>query len=417
MTFFITIIYKQIKNDKMKNVTFNTETAIEVAPLQKMLNYNGNYGKFGGAFVPDVLAAQLQKLSDFFDEITKTEAFKTEYVQILKDFVGRPSSLYLAKNLSNYIGSKIYLKREDLNHTGSHKINNAIGQILLAKKMGVKEIIAETGAGQHGVATATACAFLGLPCKIFMGAVDMERQALNVRRMQLLGAEVIACTSGNQTLKDAVDTALGYYIENPESYYLLGSQVGPHPYPKMVGYFQSIIGHEARQQILQKEGKLPDSIIACVGGGSNAIGLFCAFLDDKEVKIYGAEGGGKDIKNNTAATLNYGKPIIFQGTYSYCLTDDDNNPIASKSIAAGLDYPGISPQHAYLKDTNRATYFSVTDNQAIEAYQLLSRLEGITPAIESSHAVALALKLMKNKNQLVIINLSGRGDKDVERNM
>ncbi|GIZ16281.1 tryptophan synthase beta chain [Capnocytophaga catalasegens] len=417
MTFFITIIYKQIKNDKMKNVTFNTETAIEVAPLQKMLNYNGNYGKFGGAFVPDVLAAQLQKLSDFFDEITKTEAFKTEYVQILKDFVGRPSSLYLAKNLSNYIGSKIYLKREDLNHTGSHKINNAIGQILLAKKMGVKEIIAETGAGQHGVATATACAFLGLPCKIFMGAVDMERQALNVRRMQLLGAEVIACTSGNQTLKDAVDTALGYYIENPESYYLLGSQVGPHPYPKMVGYFQSIIGNEARQQILQKEGKLPDSIIACVGGGSNAIGLFCAFLDDKEVKIYGAEGGGKDIKNNTAATLNYGKPIIFQGTYSYCLTDDDNNPIASKSIAAGLDYPGISPQHAYLKDTNRATYFSVTDNQAIEAYQLLSRLEGITPAIESSHAVALALKLMKNKNQLVIINLSGRGDKDVERNM
>lgn len=401
----------------MKNVTFNNETAIEVAPLQKMLNYNGNYGKFGGAFVPDVLAAQLQKLSDFFDEITKTEAFKTEYVQILKDFVGRPSSLYLAKNLSNYIGSKIYLKREDLNHTGSHKINNAIGQILLAKKMGVKEIIAETGAGQHGVATATACAFLGLPCKIFMGAVDMERQALNVRRMQLLGAEVIACTSGNQTLKDAVDTALGYYIENPESYYLLGSQVGPHPYPKMVGYFQSIIGHEARQQILQKEGKLPDSIIACVGGGSNAIGLFCAFLDDKEVKIYGAEGGGKDIKNNTAATLNYGKPIIFQGTYSYCLTDDDNNPIASKSIAAGLDYPGISPQHAYLKDTNRATYFSVTDNQAIEAYQLLSRLEGITPAIESSHAVALALKLMKNKNQLVIINLSGRGDKDVERNM
>ncbi|WP_264847402.1 tryptophan synthase subunit beta [Capnocytophaga catalasegens] len=401
----------------MKNVTFNTETAIEVAPLQKMLNYNGNYGKFGGAFVPDVLAAQLQKLSDFFDEITKTEAFKTEYVQILKDFVGRPSSLYLAKNLSNYIGSKIYLKREDLNHTGSHKINNAIGQILLAKKMGVKEIIAETGAGQHGVATATACAFLGLPCKIFMGAVDMERQALNVRRMQLLGAEVIACTSGNQTLKDAVDTALGYYIENPESYYLLGSQVGPHPYPKMVGYFQSIIGNEARQQILQKEGKLPDSIIACVGGGSNAIGLFCAFLDDKEVKIYGAEGGGKDIKNNTAATLNYGKPIIFQGTYSYCLTDDDNNPIASKSIAAGLDYPGISPQHAYLKDTNRATYFSVTDNQAIEAYQLLSRLEGITPAIESSHAVALALKLMKNKNQLVIINLSGRGDKDVERNM
>ena len=401
----------------MKNVTLNTQTAIDVAPLEKMLNYNGYYGEYGGAFVPEVLAKQLHKLNDFFDEITKTKAFKTEYVEILKDFVGRPSSLYLAKNLSNYIGSKIYLKREDLNHTGSHKINNAVGQILLAKKMGAKEIIAETGAGQHGVATATACAFLGLPCKIFMGAVDMERQALNVRRMQLLGAEVIACTSGNQTLKDAVDTALGYYIENPESYYLLGSHVGPHPYPKIIGYFQSVIGNEARQQILQKEGKLPDSIIACIGGGSNAIGLFSAFLDDKNVKIYGAEGGGKDTKNNTAATLNYGKPIIFQGTYSYCLTDDNNNPIASKSIAAGLDYPGISPQHSYLKDTNRVTYFSVTDSEAINAYEFLSRLEGITPAIESSHAVALALKLMKNKNQLVIVNLSGRGDKDVERDM
>ena len=401
----------------MKNVTLNTQTAIDVAPLEKMLNYNGYYGEYGGAFVPEVLAKQLHKLNDFFDEITKTKAFKTEYVEILKDFVGRPSSLYLAKNLSNYIGSKIYLKREDLNHTGSHKINNAVGQILLAKKMGAKEIIAETGAGQHGVATATACAFLGLPCKIFMGAVDMERQALNVRRMQLLGAEVIACTSGNQTLKDAVDTALGYYIENPESYYLLGSHVGPHPYPKIIGYFQSVIGNEARQQILQKEGKLPDSIIACIGGGSNAIGLFSAFLDDKNVKIYGAEGGGKDTKNNTAATLNYGKPIIFQGTYSYCLTDDNNNPIASKSIAAGLDYPGISPQHSYLKDTNRVTYFSVTDSEAIKAYEFLSRLEGITPAIESSHAVALALKLMKNKNQLVIVNLSGRGDKDVERDM
>lgn len=393
------------------------KTQINVAPVAKMLENNGMYGVYGGAFVPPVLEAQLKKLSDFFDEITQTDAFKTEFVHILKDFVGRPSSLYYAKNLSEYIGSKIYLKREDLNHTGSHKINNAVGQILLAKKMGAKEIIAETGAGQHGVATATACAFLGLPCKIFMGAVDMERQALNVRRMRLLGAEVIAATSGNQTLKDAVDAALGYYIENPESFYLLGSQVGPHPYPKMVGYFQSVIGNEARQQILEKEGRLPDSIIACIGGGSNAIGLFSAFLEDKEVKIYGAEGGGKDIATNTAATLNYGKPIVFQGTYSYCLTDANDNPIASKSIAAGLDYPGISPQHAHLKDTQRAQYFSVTDEEAIEAFKLLSRLEGITPAIESSHAVALALKLMKNKNELVIVNLSGRGDKDVEREM
>ncbi|GIM50243.1 tryptophan synthase subunit beta [Capnocytophaga stomatis] len=399
----------------MEKKYFEKQAVIKVSPLAEMLNYQGYYGEYGGTHVPPMLEAKLKELSDFFDKITKSEAFQEEFVEILKDFVGRPSSLYFAKNLSDYVGSKIYLKREDLNHTGSHKINNAIGQILVAKKMGAKEIIAETGAGQHGVATATVCAFLGLKCKIFMGAVDMNRQALNVRRMQMLGAEVIACTSGNQTLKDAVDTALNYYIENPESYYLLGSHVGPHPYPKMVGYFQSVIGNEARQQILQKEGRLPDSIVACLGGGSNAIGLFSAFLEDKDVKIYGAEGGGEDTYQNTAATLNYGKPIVFQGTYSYCLVDDKGTPIASKSIAAGLDYPGISPQHAYLKDTKRVEYHSVTDKEAIEAYKLLSRLEGITPAIESSHAVALAMKLMKNKNQLVIVNLSGRGDKDLER--
>lgn len=399
----------------MEKKYFEKQAVIKVSPLAEMLNYQGYYGEYGGTHVPPMLEAKLKELSDFFDEITKSEAFQEEFVEILKDFVGRPSSLYFAKNLSDYVGSKIYLKREDLNHTGSHKINNAIGQILVAKKMGAKEIIAETGAGQHGVATATVCAFLGLKCKIFMGAVDMNRQALNVRRMQMLGAEVIACTSGNQTLKDAVDTALNYYIENPESYYLLGSHVGPHPYPKMVGYFQSVIGNEARQQILQKEGRLPDSIVACLGGGSNAIGLFSAFLEDKDVKIYGAEGGGEDTYQNTAATLNYGKPIVFQGAYSYCLLDDSGTPIASKSIAAGLDYPGISPQHAYLKDTKRVEYHSVTDKEAIEAYKLLSRLEGITPAIESSHAVALAMKLMKNKNQLVIVNLSGRGDKDLER--
>lgn len=401
----------------MNNVNLEKTTEIKVSPLASMLTYNGKYGEYGGAFVPPVLEKKLQELSVFFDQIAPTDEFKNEFVGILKDFVGRPSSLYFAKNLSDYIGSKIYLKREDLNHTGSHKINNAIGQILLAKKMNAKEIIAETGAGQHGVATATVCAFLGLPCKIFMGAIDMQRQALNVRRMQLLGAEVIACTSGEQTLKDAVDTALNYYVSNPNSYYLLGSHVGPHPYPKMVGYFQSVIGNEARQQILQKENRLPDSIIACVGGGSNAIGLFSAFLDDSQVKIFGAEGGGQDIQGNTAATLNYGKPIVFQGTYSYCLTDDNSNPVASKSIAAGLDYPGISPQHAFLKDSKRVSYHSVTDEQAIEAFRILSRLEGITPAIESSHAVALAIELMKNKNELVIVNLSGRGDKDTEREL
>ena len=283
--------------------------------------------------------------------------------------------------------------------------------------MGAKEVIAETGAGQHGVATATACALLNIPCKIFMGAIDIERQLLNVKRMRLLGAEVVSCDSGTKTLKDAVDSALGYYIENPESYYLLGSHVGPHPYPKIVGYFQSVIGNEARQQILQKENRLPDSIVACVGGGSNAIGLFSGFLNDESVKIYGAEGGGEDRIFHTAATLNYGKPMVFQGTFSYCLADENNEPIASESIAAGLDYPGISPQHAFLKDTKRAEYFSVTDKEAIEAFQLLSRLEGIIPAIESSHAVALAMKLFKNKNQLVLVNLSGRGDKDVEREL
>lgn len=390
-------------------------TEIRVEPLQKMLDYKGYYGEYGGAFVPPILSDQLNKLANFFDEITKTDDFKNEFIETLKNFVGRPSSLYYAKNLSHHIGSKIYLKREDLNHTGSHKINNAIGQIILAQKMGAKQIIAETGAGQHGVATAAACALLNIPCKIFMGALDVERQSLNVKRMKLLGAEIISCDNGTKTLKDAVDTALNHYISNPESYYLLGSHVGPHPYPKMVGYFQSVIGNEARQQILQKEGLLPDSIIACIGGGSNAIGLFSAFLNDSSVKIYGAEGGGNNTPNNTAATLNYGKPIIFQGTFSYCLTNENNEPQSSHSIAAGLDYPGISPQHSYLKDTQRAKYFSITDDEAIEAYQLLSRLEGITPAIESSHAIALAMKLMKNKNELVIINLSGRGDKDVER--
>lgn len=388
---------------------------IEVEPVKEMLDYQGKYGEYGGAFVPPVLEKQLEKLSVCFDEIIKTEEFGREYIAILKDYVGRPSPLYYAANLSKYVGSRIYLKREDLNHTGSHKINNTIGQILLAKKMGATEIIAETGAGQHGVATATACALLGVPCKIFMGAVDVQRQALNVKRMEMLGAEVIACDNGTQTLKDAVDAALGYYIEHPDSYYLLGSHVGPHPYPKIVGYFQSVIGSEAKQQILEKEGRLPDGIFACLGGGSNAIGLFSAFLADDEVAIYGAEGGGEDRNGNTAATLTYGEPIVFQGTYSYCLTDEKGDPTFSKSVAAGLDYPGISPQHAYLKDTKRCNYQPVTDQEALDAFRLLSRLEGIIPAIESSHAVALAVKMLKNKGQLAIVTISGRGDKDVER--
>ena len=394
-----------------------SQSVIEVKNTPSFLKYNGKYGAFGGAYVPPVLADQLQKLSDAFDQIVQTDAFRKEYIQLLKDYVGRPSSLYLAKRLSEHVGARIYLKREDLNHTGSHKINNAIGQILLAKHMGATEIIAETGAGQHGVATATAAALLGIPCKVFMGTVDSERQKLNVKRMELLGAEVITTNQGKGTLKDAVDAALGYYIENPTSFYLLGSQVGPHPYPKMVGYFQSVIGEEAKQQILEKEGRLPDKVIAAVGGGSNAIGLFSAFLDEPTVEIHGAEGGGLNLPTQTAATLTYGQPMVFQGTYSICLVDDKGEPIPSQSIAAGLDYPGISPQHAFLKEDNRASYHPITDQEAIEAYQLLSRLEGIIPAIESAHAVALAIKLLKNTDDLVIVNLSGRGDKDVEREM
>lgn len=390
---------------------------IDVKPNPRMLQYDGTYGEYGGSYVPPVLEPQLKKLAEFFDDQAAKEEFNKEFIYILKNYVGRPSALYYAKNLSDYVGSKIYLKREDLNHTGSHKINNCIGQILLAKKMGATEIIAETGAGQHGVATATAAAIFGIPCKIFMGEIDVERQALNVRRMRLLGAEVIATNLGSRTLKDAVDAALGYYIENPNSFYLLGSHVGPHPYPKMVGYFQSVIGQEARQQILEFEGRLPDSIFAAVGGGSNAIGLFSGFLADESVEIHGAEGGGDGTYPNTAATLSFGKPTIFQGTKSYCLVDEEGNPIPSKSIAAGLDYPGISPQHAQMKDSQRAKYYPVTDAEAVEAFKLLSKLEGITTAIESAHAVALAIKVLKDKNHLAIVNVSGRGDKDVEREM
>ena len=400
--------------------TLNRQTImaeIQVGPLDSMLQYDGNYGPYGGAYIPPVLETNLKKLADFFDQEVRKEDFKQEYIKTLKQYVGRPSPLYLAKNLSAYVGSTIYLKREDLNHTGAHKINNCIGQLLLAKRMGATEVIAETGAGQHGVATATAAALFGIPCKVFMGEIDVERQALNVRRMKLLGAEVIPTNLGSRTLKDAVDAALGYYIEHPDSFYCLGSQVGPHPYPRIVGYFQSVIGNEARQQILEEEGRLPDHIFAAVGGGSNAIGLFSGFLADETVKIHGGEGGGSGTYPNTAATLTFGKPTVFQGTMSYCLVDEAGNPIPSQSIAAGLDYPGISPQHALLKDTGRADYAPVTDAEAVEAYNLLSRLEGITPAIESSHAVAIAIKTMKGKGQLVIVNLSGRGDKDVEREM
>lgn len=386
-----------------------------VSPLTSMLQTNGHYGPYGGSAVPEVLAQKLNDLDRSFTLIAQHPQFQAKYIQLLKDFVGRPTPLYFAPRLSEKLGARIYLKREDLNHTGSHKINNTIGQILVAKELGATEIIAETGAGQHGVATATAAAMFGLKCKVFMGKTDMERQALNVRRMELLGAEVIPALGGRQTLKDAVDAALEYYINHPDSYYLLGSHVGPHPYPKMVGYFQSVIGVETRQQILLTEGRLPDSIFACVGGGSNAIGLFSAFLNDEQVKLYGGEGGGENQLGATAATLTFGKPAVFQGCYSYCLVDENKKPLESQSIAAGLDYPGISPQHAYLKDSHRASYIPVADAQAKEAFQLLAHYEGILPAIESAHALAAAIPVIRDSQQLVIVSISGRGDKDVER--
>lgn len=395
----------------------HTQTIVEqlTAELINTRKKDGYYGDFGGMFVPPMLEEKLIQLGETFKKCCDDSAFKEEYLQLLKDYVGRPSPLYFAPRLSELTNNRIYLKREDLNHTGSHKINNTLGQILLAKKMGAKEIIAETGAGQHGVATATAAAMMGLECKIFMGARDIDRQAINVKRIELLGAEVIPVSMGTASLKDAVDAALGYYIEHPDAYFLVGSQVGPYPYPQIVGYFQSVIGQEARKQILEKESRLPDHLFACIGGGSNAIGLFSAFLDDENVKIHAAEGGGDGLPGKTAATLNFGSPMIFQGNYSICL-NNNGEAIASYSMASGLDYPGVSPQHANLKTINRVDYVPVTDQEAREAFRILCRTEGIIPAVESAHAVALALASLENeKDKIVIINLSGRGDKDVAR--
>jgi len=378
---------------------------------------NGYFGQFGGRFVPPVLEVKLEQLAIEFQKAAADPTFIEEYNYYLKYYVGRPSPLYYARRLSEVVGSKIYLKREDLNHTGAHKINNCLGQIILANRMGAKEIIAETGAGQHGVASATVAALFGIPCKIFMGSRDVERQKLNVQRMRLLGAEIVTTDLGTASLKDAVDAALGYYIQNPDAFYLLGSAVGPHPYPAMVHFFQSVIGTEAREQILEQEGRLPDSIFACIGGGSNAIGLFSGFLEDKDVVIHAAEGGGDGVLNRTASTLVMGRPAVFQGTYSYCLLDEKDQQISAYSIASGLDYPGVGPEHANLKETGRVTYHCITDDEAIKAFNDLSCLEGIIPAIESAHAIALAMKVLKDNNALSIINLSGRGDKDVEREM
>lgn len=376
------------------------------------------FGRFGGQFVPPVVVDALNEVEKAFNEAIQDETFIEEFKYYLKNYVGRPSPLYYAERLTKkYGGAKIYLKREDLNHMGAHKINNTIGQILLAKRMGKTKVIAETGAGQHGVATATAAAMFGMECEVFQGRVDMERQQLNVFRMELLGAKVTGVDQGTATLADAVDYAIGKWVERiDDTFYLLGSAVGPHPYPTMVKYFQKIIGEEAKKQILEAEGRLPDYLVACVGGGSNAIGLFTDFLKDDSVKMVGVEGAGKGLDTNEhAATMTLGKEGVIHGMNTKCVFDEEGNIAPVYSISAGLDYPGVGPEHAYLESINRVQYESATDQEAVEAFLELSKEEGIIPAIESSHAIAGALKLAPklSKDKIIIINVSGRGDKDV----
>jgi len=379
----------------------------------------GFFGDYGGRFVAETLVAPLEELTEAFEAARKDEAFGAELRNLLADFSGRPTPLYFAESLTNHLdGARIYLKREDLSHTGSHKINNALGQVLLARRMGKRRVIAETGAGQHGVATATVCARFGLDCVVYMGSEDMRRQALNVFRMRLMGAEVRAVESGSRTLKDAINEALRDWVTNVhDTYYLLGSALGPHPYPTMVREFQRVIGDEAREQILAREGRLPDAIVACVGGGSNAIGIFTAFVPERSVRLIGVEAGGRGAALGAhAARFAGGRPGVLQGTYSYVLQDDGGQIASTHSVSAGLDYAAIGPEHAFLRETGRAEYCAATDEEALAAFQLLSRKEGIIPALESAHAVAHAVRLARqlSKDQLMIVNLSGRGDKDVD---
>lgn len=380
----------------------------------------GFYGDFGGQFVPETLMFALKELTAAYEASKEDEAFQTELAAYLSDYVGRETPLYFAEQLTKKLGgAKIYLKREDLNHTGAHKINNALGQVLLAKKMGKKKIIAETGAGQHGVATATAAALFGMECTIFMGALDVKRQALNVFRMELLGSKVESVTAGNNTLKDAVNEALRYWVANVEdTHYILGSALGPHPFPEMVRDFQSVIGKEARQQILAKEGRLPDVAMACIGGGSNAIGLFYPFINDESVRLIGVEAGGMGVETDEhAATMTKGEVGVLHGARMHLLQDEDGQVIEPYSISAGLDYPGVGPEHSYLAQVKRAEYVAVTDEEALEAFHLLSQTEGIIPALESSHALAQVTKLAPtmDKEQIIVVCLSGRGDKDVQQ--
>lgn len=386
---------------------------------QQLPDQNGRFGKFGGRYVPETLMNALIELEEAYHRYTKEPSFQEEVRYLHKQYTGRPNPLYFAERLTNHLGgAKIYLKREDLNHTGAHKINNTIGQAVLAKRMGKSKIIAETGAGQHGVASATIAALLGLECKVFMGEVDTVRQKLNVFRMKLLGAEVVPVTSGTRTLKDACNETLRYWVSHVEdTFYILGSATGPHPYPMMVRDFQRIIGDETRSQILEAEGRLPDAILACVGGGSNAMGMFYPFVEDEGVRLIGVEAAGKGVDTpEHAATMTKGTHGVFQGSMSYLLQDQFGQVQEAHSISAGMDYPGIGPEHAYLKDIGRAEYEPITDKEALDALQLLSRLEGIIPALESSHAIAQTIKLAPTmeKDKIIVVNLSGRGDKDVE---
>ena len=382
-------------------------------------NENGHFGIFGGRFVPETLMKAVTELNEAYEAAKKDPEFQAEIDRLLKNYVGRETPLYFAENLTRHAGgAKIYLKREDLNHTGAHKINNAIGQGLLAVRMGKRKIVAETGAGQHGVATATVCALLNLDCIIFMGAEDIKRQALNVFRMELLGAKVVSVTSGSSTLKDAVNEALKYWVANvDDTHYLLGSVMGPHPFPMMVRDFQSVIGMETREQFLAQEGKLPEALVACIGGGSNAMGMFYPFIEDKEVRLYGVEAAGQGVDTAYhAASLTKGKPGVLHGSLMYLLQNHDGQIQEAHSISAGLDYPGVGPEHSYLKESGRAVYNSITDQEALDAFQLLSKVEGIIPALESSHAVAFAVKLAAemDADQHIVVCLSGRGDKDVD---
>ena len=386
--------------------------------LNILPNSRGYYGQFGGKFVPETVMWALKELEEAYQDAQKDKAFQSELSQLLKDYVGRPTPLYFASKLTEHCGgAKILIKREDLAHTGAHKINNAIGQGLLAKKMGKNRVVAETGAGQHGVAVATVCALLGLQGIVYMGEEDIRRQSMNVFRMKLLGAEVCPVSSGSQTLKDAVNEAIRDWVTNVQTtYYLLGSSVGPHPYPMLVRDFQSIIGHETREQILSAHGRLPDYIIACVGGGSNAIGIFYPFINDESVELIGVEAAGQGLTSGKhAASLLAGSPGVLHGAYSYLLQDEHGQITETHSISAGLDYPGVSPEHSYYKETKRVEYVSADDKQALEAFQLLTTTEGIIPALESAHAVHYAAKLAPelNKDKIIVVNLSGRGDKDL----